>query len=251
MRALAAELGVQAPTLYWHVKSKRDIFRAMAVAMTRDASALVTTADRGVPWRERLVGWAHALRRSMLSHRDGARVFAGTFAPEPATFDVTESALQALQDAGLSIADAAQRTILLRHFIVGFCIEEQELSRAARRTGSGSSRRTEDSGRFRTIPTHRASLARNAEHNARGPFRTRCTAHAFRHRRKCGCDEVDGPPRRLQPKRWPPSIGSDTLRTPRRTSDTPTLAQRRRALVSYSRGSARTPQSTLRIRCET
>jgi TetR/AcrR family transcriptional regulator, tetracycline repressor protein len=49
MRALAAELGVQAPTLYWHVKSKRDIFRAMAVAMTRDASALVTAADRGVP----------------------------------------------------------------------------------------------------------------------------------------------------------------------------------------------------------
>lgn len=141
MRALAAELGVQAPTLYWHVKSKRDIFRAMAVAMTRDASALVTAADRGVPWRERLVGWAHALRRSMLSHRDGARVFAGTFAPEPATFDVTESALQALQDAGLSIADAAQRTILLRHFIVGFCIEEQEL--AELRVGQDQARRDE------------------------------------------------------------------------------------------------------------
>jgi AcrR family transcriptional regulator len=44
MRALAAELGVQAPTLYWHVKSKQDIFRAMAVAMSRDASALVTAA---------------------------------------------------------------------------------------------------------------------------------------------------------------------------------------------------------------
>jgi TetR/AcrR family tetracycline transcriptional repressor len=141
MRALAAELGVQAPTLYWHVKSKRDIFRAMAVAMTRDASALVTAADRGVPWQERLVSWAHALRRSMLSHRDGARVFAGTFAPEPATFDVTESALQALQDAGLSVAEAAQRTILLRHFIVGFCIEEQEL--AELRVGQDQARRDE------------------------------------------------------------------------------------------------------------
>ncbi len=32
----------------------------------------------------------------MLSHRDGARVFAGSFAADPATFDVTESALQAL-----------------------------------------------------------------------------------------------------------------------------------------------------------
>ena len=77
----------------------------------------------------------------MLSHRDGARVFAGTFAPEPATFDVTESALQALQDAGLSVADAAQRTILLRHFIVGFCIEEQQL--AELRVGQDQARRDE------------------------------------------------------------------------------------------------------------
>lgn len=141
MRALAAELGVQAPTLYWHVKSKRDIFRAMAVAMTRDASALVTAADRGAPWQDRLISWAHALRRSILSHRDGARVFAGTFAAEPATFDVTESALEALQDAGLSVADAAQRTILLRHFVVGFCIEEQEL--AELRGGQDQARRDE------------------------------------------------------------------------------------------------------------
>jgi TetR/AcrR family tetracycline transcriptional repressor len=141
MRALAAELGVQAPTLYWHVKSKRDIFRAMAVAITRDASALVTAADRDAPWQDRLISWARALRRSILSHRDGARVFAGTFAPEPATFDVTESALQALRDAGLSVADAAQRTILLRHFIVGFCIEEQELAQL--RVGQDQARRDE------------------------------------------------------------------------------------------------------------
>jgi TetR/AcrR family transcriptional regulator, tetracycline repressor protein len=128
MRALASELGVQAPTLYWHVKSKQDIFRAMAVAMSKDASALVTAADRDAPWRERLFTWAHALRRSILSHRDGGRVFAGTFAADAATFDLIESALNALNDAGVSIADAAQRAILLRHFIVGFCIEEQELS---------------------------------------------------------------------------------------------------------------------------
>ncbi len=141
MRALATELGVQAPTLYWHVKSKQDIFRAMAVVMTRDASALVTAADHGAPWQDRLISWARALRRSILSHRDGARVFAGTFAPEPATFDVTESALQALRDAGLSVADAAQRTILLRHFIVGFCIEEQELAQL--RVGQDQARRDE------------------------------------------------------------------------------------------------------------
>jgi TetR/AcrR family tetracycline transcriptional repressor len=128
MRALASELGVQAPTLYWHVKSKRDIFRAMAVAMSEDAAALTTTFDQSASSQERLRAWAHALRRSILSHRDGARVFAGTFAADPATFHVTEAALQAWQDAGLPHAESAQRTVLLRHFIVGFCIEEQELA---------------------------------------------------------------------------------------------------------------------------
>ncbi|MGA7132728.1 MAG: TetR/AcrR family transcriptional regulator C-terminal domain-containing protein [Mycobacterium sp.] len=128
MRALASELGVQAPTLYWHVKSKRDIFRAMAVAMSEDAAALTTTVDQTASCRERLAGGAHALRRSILSHRDGARVFAGTFAADPATFHVTEAALQAWQDAGLSRAESAQRTVLVRHFVVGFCIEEQELA---------------------------------------------------------------------------------------------------------------------------
>jgi TetR/AcrR family transcriptional regulator, tetracycline repressor protein len=128
MRALASELGVQAPTLYWHVKSKRDIFRAMAVAMSEDAAALTTTFEQSASWQERLRAWAHALRRSILRHRDGARVFAGTFAADPATFHVTEAALQAWQDAGLSRAESAQRMVLLRHFIVGFCIEEQELA---------------------------------------------------------------------------------------------------------------------------
>ena len=38
--------------------------------------------------------------------------------------DVTELALQALQDAGVPLLLAAQCTILLRHFVVGFYIEE-------------------------------------------------------------------------------------------------------------------------------
>ena len=137
MRALAAELGVQAPTLYWHVKSKQDIFRAMAAAMSEDAAALMTAADRRAPGRECVARWAHALRRTMLSHRDGARVFAGTIAADPASLDVIESVLDAWREAGVPTADAAQRTALLRHFIVGFCIEEQALAELRDEPGHG------------------------------------------------------------------------------------------------------------------
>lgn len=128
LRALATELGVQAPTLYWHVKSKQDIFKAMATAISQDAAAATLDTDPGASWQERLRNWAHALRTNLLAYRDGGRVFAGTFAPDPTTFTVTESVLGAWQDAGLSVEESAQRMVLLRHFIVGFCIEEQELA---------------------------------------------------------------------------------------------------------------------------
>ena len=137
MRALAAELGVRAATLYWHVKSKQDIFQAMAAAMSEDAAALMTAADRRAPGRECITRWARAMRRTMLSHRDGARVFAGTFAVDPVGFDVIESVLDAWREAGVSTADAAQRTALLRHFIVGFCIEEQALAELRTESGQG------------------------------------------------------------------------------------------------------------------
>ncbi|MFE3260362.1 TetR/AcrR family transcriptional regulator C-terminal domain-containing protein [Nocardia sp. NPDC059229] len=127
MRELAAELGVRAPTLYWHVKSKQDIFRTMAVTMSADAATRMATLDPEAPWQDRIMNWAVALRRTLLEHRDGARVFAGTFAADPATFQVTESVLRAWRDGGLPIPDAALPTALLRHFIVGFCIEEQAL----------------------------------------------------------------------------------------------------------------------------
>ena len=128
MRALATELGVQAPTLYWHVKSKQDIFRAMAATMSEDAAALMTAADRRAHGRECIARWAHALRRTMLSHRDGARVFAGTIPADPGSLDVIESVLDAWRETGASTTEAAQRTALLRHFIVGFCIEDQALA---------------------------------------------------------------------------------------------------------------------------
>ena len=135
MRTLAAELGVQAASLYFHVKSKEDIFRAVAAAMSEDAAALMTATDRRAPGRECVTRWARALRRTMLSHRDGARVFAGTLATDQAGFDVIESVLDAWREIGVSPAEAALRTSLLRHFIVGFCVETQTLARLRDESG--------------------------------------------------------------------------------------------------------------------
>ncbi|MGH8778834.1 TetR/AcrR family transcriptional regulator [Paraburkholderia sp.] len=137
MRALAAQLDVQAATLYWHVASKEQLFRAMASIMNTDAAALMTAADRRAPGRECIRRWARALRDTMLSHRDGARVFAGVHSVDPVGFEVIEAVLDAWRDTGLSAAEAAQRTALLRSFIVGFCIEAQGIADLRDHTESG------------------------------------------------------------------------------------------------------------------
>lgn len=76
LRLIAAELGVKAPALYWHMKNKQELLDEMATQMYVDAAA-----DREPP--EPLQEWdlvahqARALHRMMLAYRDGGKVFAG------------------------------------------------------------------------------------------------------------------------------------------------------------------------------
>lgn len=68
MRELAAKLSVQAPALYWHLGDKAELLSWMAAAIYADArNSIPHAAD----WREWLIGFGHALRRSFTAHRDG------------------------------------------------------------------------------------------------------------------------------------------------------------------------------------
>jgi TetR/AcrR family tetracycline transcriptional repressor len=73
MRALAARLSVQAPALYWYLGDKGELLGWMAAAIYADARKAVPAAG---DWREWLIGFGHALRRSFTAHRDGARLCA-------------------------------------------------------------------------------------------------------------------------------------------------------------------------------
>lgn len=71
MRRLAARLGVQAPALYWHLGDKAELLGLMARDIYAAAHAQVPDAAN---WQDWLRLFAHALRRSFASHRDGARL---------------------------------------------------------------------------------------------------------------------------------------------------------------------------------
>lgn len=125
LRRLAKELGVQAPALYWHFASKKDLLDHL-VAATNDRIQRDTT---GVPapgqsWDDWLGEGLRAQRRAMLAHRDGARLAAGN-RPTPGSWPRIERTLSVLVEAGFTPVDAARAVIVLGHYVSGFVLDEQ------------------------------------------------------------------------------------------------------------------------------
>jgi AcrR family transcriptional regulator len=123
LRRLARELDVQAPTLYWHVKSKQELLDEMATAMLRDLLA-EGEAPPG-PWPEFVTGAARGLRRMLLAYRDGARVFSGTHLTDDSLIGAMEQPLRRLTEAGFSLDDAARGWSAVYSYVIGSTIEEQ------------------------------------------------------------------------------------------------------------------------------
>jgi len=129
-RTLATRLGVQSPALYWHFGSKRDLLDAMADTMLVEAGqpAPPRPGDEVVPW---LTERGCAFRRALLSHRDGARVHAGS-RPQTGQLPSLEAQAVALTAAGLSAEDALRALLAISRYTIGWVLEEQaDAARAA------------------------------------------------------------------------------------------------------------------------
>jgi TetR/AcrR family tetracycline transcriptional repressor len=131
LRRLATELGVQAPALYWHVRSKRDLLDAMADEIV--ATALpdgMREPTPGQEWSDWLIERARAIRRSTLARRDGALVMMGNL-PTAAALPGIERMVAALVDAGLAPDEALKAMLAIGTYTMGWVIEEQAYSRRA------------------------------------------------------------------------------------------------------------------------
>jgi TetR/AcrR family transcriptional regulator, tetracycline repressor protein len=131
MRLLAKELGVQAPTLYWHVKNKQELLDLMADLMSAEVGDGLEAPGRGTSWQDWAAELTRRMRRTMLRYRDGARVTAGAYSRSPAVPRTIELTLRTFQDAGFPVAAAARAFPVLLHYTVGFTIEEQARTGAA------------------------------------------------------------------------------------------------------------------------
>lgn len=110
-RRLAAKLGVQSPTLYWHVRSKGDLLDLVAEALYADAAPATPTPD----WREEVTRTLGQFRALLAEHRDMAALLRER-PPGPRRTAHTESLTATLTDAGFSPTEATAGTeLLLNH----------------------------------------------------------------------------------------------------------------------------------------
>jgi TetR/AcrR family tetracycline transcriptional repressor len=124
LRALAARLGVQAPTLYWHVRNKAQLLEALADAIMDEAIRAITKPTADVAWREWLSTAAQRLRQAMLAHPDGARIVAGARASLRRA-DFSELAMATLAAHGVALEQARLTVLVVERYTVGFVLDEQ------------------------------------------------------------------------------------------------------------------------------
>ncbi|MGX1155041.1 TetR/AcrR family tetracycline transcriptional repressor [Streptomyces albogriseolus] len=124
LRAIARELDVKAPALYWHFKDKQALLDEMATEMFRRMTDGVES-DPDDGWRERLLRSNRVLRRTLLAYRDGAKVFGGTRFTGLEHAEHQEATLRLLTSAGLTLAQAARALQTTFLYTLGFVAEEQ------------------------------------------------------------------------------------------------------------------------------
>lgn len=122
LRKVACSLGIRAPSLYWHFKSKQALIDAMADAMICDVARVIPD---GQPWRQTLLQIGREFRLAFKARHDGARVYAGTFLATENVLRVGEASIAALMGAGAPARFAATAAMDLVYYTMGFVIEEQ------------------------------------------------------------------------------------------------------------------------------
>ncbi|MEU0568165.1 TetR/AcrR family transcriptional regulator C-terminal domain-containing protein [Nonomuraea sp. NPDC005983] len=123
VRRLAAELGVQSPALYWHIRTKQELLDGMADQIIQDAG--MGPPREGETWQGWLARRACAYRGSLRAHRDGARIVASATRLEPATIRLFDQELAAMTEHGFTPGLALRTITALTQYVNGFVLQEQ------------------------------------------------------------------------------------------------------------------------------
>jgi TetR/AcrR family tetracycline transcriptional repressor len=167
LRRLATELGISAPTLYWHVRDKRELLDLMAETMINDHRAKQPPFPEGLEWWEIVAEGMRRQYAAILAYRDGARVVAGN-RPTESAMPMIESYLKVWTGAGFPPEEALATILAFGDFIAGSALEYQ--SEMERRRLQPPERLAEVWEKMKAYPTMHAAALGRAKQQKRDSF---------------------------------------------------------------------------------
>jgi AcrR family transcriptional regulator len=123
MRKLGQKLGVEAMSLYNHVRNKVDLLDGMVDVVFSEIELPANGAD----WRTAMRLRAISARQALLRHPWAIGLMESRAAPGPATLRHHDAVLGSLRTAGFSIDMAAHAYSIVDGYIYGFTLTESTL----------------------------------------------------------------------------------------------------------------------------
>ncbi|MFE5702360.1 TetR/AcrR family transcriptional regulator [Rhodococcus koreensis] len=123
MRRIAQALGVEAMSLYRHVKNKPDLLDGMVDVVFGE----IDLPQTGLDWKTAMRRRAISARDVLARHRWATVLMESRATPGPATLRHHDAVLGILRAAGFSIELAAHAFSVLDSYIYGFAMQEASL----------------------------------------------------------------------------------------------------------------------------
>lgn len=124
MRAVAAELGVEAMSLYWHVPGKEALLDGVVQRMLSSAPEFVHHDH----WRDELHGIAQALRGVLMLHPNAIPLLAGrALGSYAAAGAVVATTLATLEEAGFERVTAIRASRTIYRYVIGYSLVESSV----------------------------------------------------------------------------------------------------------------------------
>jgi TetR/AcrR family tetracycline transcriptional repressor len=125
MRAVAAELGVEAMSLYWHVPGKEALLDGIVDRILGEVAA---EREEVGDWRTRVASFGDSFHRVLLRHPNALPLIAGRpFGAYAAAGRMAEVGIASLEEAGFDRRSAIRAARTISRFVIGFTLLEAGL----------------------------------------------------------------------------------------------------------------------------
>ena len=124
MRKLAKELGVEAMSLYNHVRNKEDLLAGLVDIVFGE----IEVAQPGArPWREAMLERAQSVRAALNRHPWAIGLMEGRMHPGPENIRYHDAVMGCLREGGFGFREAVHAMSVLDAYTYGFALQERGL----------------------------------------------------------------------------------------------------------------------------